>query len=65
MTDDTPKGRGWHGDSEAHARIGRMGGKAPHKIRGLQALSPAARRKIAKLGGKKSRRTSKYVGTSE
>lgn len=29
MADDTvQKGKGWHGDSEAHAKAGRKGGKA-------------------------------------
>ncbi len=33
-------------------RLGKLGGLAPHKLRGLQAASEATRRKVSTLGGK-------------
>lgn len=38
-------------DVKTRTAIARLGGLAPHKIRGMQAVAPARRREIARLGG--------------
>jgi general stress protein YciG len=45
----TKQGRGFFGNSEAHARAGRKGGQATAKSRGPEFYS-----EIGSLGGKKS-----------
>lgn len=41
--------KGWHGNSEDHARVGRLGGLATSKIKGADFYTT-----IGKLGGKVS-----------
>ncbi len=43
-------GRGWHGDSKAHARAGKLGGMATSRSQVDTFYSD-----IGRLGGKKSR----------
>lgn len=45
-------GRGNFGNPEQHRRAGRLGGKAPHSKRGLQAATRETRERVARLGGK-------------
>lgn len=37
MAKSTGKGRGWHGDSEGHAKAGRLGGRARGRRRSNQS----------------------------
>ena len=44
--------RGNFGNTEQHRRAGKMGGKAPHDKRGLQAAPKEVRERVARMGGK-------------
>jgi general stress protein YciG len=43
------RGRGWHGDSKAHAKVGKLGGMATARNQSQTFYS-----EIGRLGGKKS-----------
>lgn len=50
MAETQPKGKGWHGDSEGHARAGKLGGL---KSSGKFAKGSERARKAGKKGGGK------------
>lgn len=50
------KGKGWHGNPEAHARNGRLGGLKTAKKHGIEHYQ-----RIGKIGGKKTQNIKKLL----